>query len=215
MNCPRCSVENIDGKNFCSDCGALLTPQLIPVVRAQVEQYIREHFTDHELVDVKTTEAIAARFVKWGKWFLIPTTILVTLLGVTLGVIGIRDFADVHKAAQQAVTESNTATSKAEVATRKAQEADEKAVQAIKAIQEANAKMRVEVEAATELSANVSGMERRTAQQIADANKHIESRVTTLDKFLENANIAINEQQKKLVSTNELVTAMFSRGQVE
>ena len=216
MNCPQCNAENTEGKNFCSDCGALLTPpQLIPVIRTQVEAYIREHLKDQELVDVKTTEAIAERFVRWGKWFLIPVTILITLLGLILGVIGIRDFSNVHKAAQEAISGSNEATKKAADATAKAQEAETKAVVAINAIDAATKKLNTQVNATNALSTSLSGLETKTADQIAGANKHIESRVTELDKMVEAANKAITEQQSKLVSTNELVTAMFSKSQVE
>jgi hypothetical protein len=215
MKCPQCKAENTEGKNFCSDCGVLLTPQLIPIVRAQVEDYIKEHFKDRELVDVQTTEAIAERFVKWGKWVLIPVTVLVTLLGLILAVFGIRDFSNVHKAAQEAIIDSNEAAKKAADATAKAQEAETKAVAAIDAIDAATKKMNTQVSATNALSTSLSGLETKTAGQIADANKHIDARVTELDKMVEAANKAITEQQSKLVSTNELVTAMFSKGQVE
>ena len=99
------------------------------------------HFTRQELVDVTTTEAIAERFVKWGKWFLIPATILLTLLGLILGVVGIRDVSSVHKAAQEAITESNKATKNAVDAQAKAQEAEDKVVVAINAISEATKKI--------------------------------------------------------------------------
>jgi hypothetical protein len=215
MKCPQCNSENVDGKNFCSDCGALLTPQFITVIRAQVEEYIKEHFNEQELVDVTTTEAIAERFVRWGKWFLIPVTILLTLLGLILGVIGIRDIVDVHKAAQQAITESNGATKNAADAKIKAQEAETKAGEAINAIADATSKMEAQLASAKKLSDNVSGLEQRTAGQIANTNKRIEGRVSDLDKSIETTNKAIAEQQSKLLSTNELVTAMFSKGQVE
>ncbi|MGA9798585.1 MAG: zinc-ribbon domain-containing protein [Terriglobales bacterium] len=215
MKCPQCSAENTDGKNFCSDCGSLLTPQLLPLIRAQVDEHVREHFRDQTVVDVETTEAIAERFVKWGKWFLIPATILITLLGVTLGIFGIRDFADVHKAAQQAISESNDATKKADEAKIKAQEAEGKADGAINAIDEATKKMGKQLTEAQKLSDKVSGLENKTASQIADASKHVEGRLTELDGKVEEANKSIVQQQSKLVSTNELVTAMFSKGQVE
>ena len=85
MKCPQCQADNPEGKNFCSECGVVLAPQLIAIFRKQVEEYLREHFTDQKVVDVETTEAIAERFQKWAKWFLVPATILLTILGVTLG----------------------------------------------------------------------------------------------------------------------------------
>ena len=215
MKCPQCDGENTEGKNFCSDCGSLLTPQLIPLIRSQVEEHVREHFRDRTVVDVETTEAIAERFLKWGKWFLIPATILITLLGFTLGIIGIRDVADVHKAAQQAVSESNGATKKADEATAKAQEAEDKAGQAINAIDDATKKMGTQLNSAQKLSDKVSGLENRTAQQIAAASEHVNGRITELDGKVEAANKTIAQQQAKLVSTGELVTAMFSSSKVE
>jgi hypothetical protein len=215
MKCPQCNVENAEGKAFCSDCGSLLTPQLIPLIRSQVEKYVSDNFKDRKVVDVETTEAIAERFLKWGKWFLIPATILITLLGLTLGVFGIRDVADVHKAAQQAISESNDATKRADEAKIKAQQAEEKADQAINAIDEATKKMGTQLTEAQVLSDKVSGLEKKTASQIADASKHVEGRLTELDGKVEEANKNIVQQQSKLVSTNELVTAMFSKGQVE
>jgi hypothetical protein len=68
---------------------------------------------------------------------------------------------------------------------------------------------------ATQLSAKVSGLEARTTGQMADASKHIETRMSDLDQKVVVANNAIAAQQSKLISTNELVTAMFSKGQVE
>jgi hypothetical protein len=175
MKCPQCAAESAEGKNFCPDCGSLLSPQLVPLIRAQVAYYVKEHFNEQELVDVKTTEAIAERFVKWGKWFLVPATILITLLGLGLGLIGIRDVSDVHKAAQQAIAESNEATKNAAEAKAKAQDAEAKSGEAIKAIDEATKKMNTQLTSAQKLSDTVSGLESKTAGEIADARKHIDS----------------------------------------
>jgi hypothetical protein len=215
MECPQCASENSDGHSFCSDCGALLTPRLLPVIRTQVEEYIKEHLKDQELVDVKTTEAIAARFVKWGKWFLIPATILITLLGLTLCLLGFRDFSDVRKAAQQAITESSEATKNATDAKAKAQDAEMKAAEAIKAIGAATTTMNLQLAKAQKLSENVSGAEQKTAAQFSDAGKQVERRLSELDREVQEAHKTIAEQQTKLLSTNELVTAMFSNSQVE
>lgn len=219
MKCPQCQAEIAEGKNFCSDCGALLTPQLIPAIRTQVEGYIRERFRDQELVDVRTTEAIAERFVRWGKWFLIPATILLTMLGVILALLGLRDYREFHNTVHQATVELKPkleqAVAEADTATKKAQAAETKSDEAIKAIDAATLKMNTQLHAASALSTTVSGLETKTASQIADANKHVEGRVSELDKMVEAANKAITEQQSKLVSTNELVSAMFSKGQVE
>jgi len=90
-----------------------------------------------------------------ARWFLIPFTILITLLGITLGFIGIRDFSDVHKASQRAIAESNEAKAKA-------QEAETKAGEAIKAIGDATAKMNTQLTSTQKLSDSVSGLEKRS-----------------------------------------------------
>jgi hypothetical protein len=105
MKCSQCHAENADGKNFCSDCGSLLTPQLLPLIRSQVEEYIHETFKDRELVEIKTTEAITERFLKWGKWFLVPATILLTALGLILGFLGFRDYSEFHNTVHRATVE--------------------------------------------------------------------------------------------------------------
>jgi hypothetical protein len=184
---------------------------LAPLIRAQVEEYIGAHFRDQTVVDVETTEAIAERFVRWGRWFLLPATILFTLLGLTLGLLGIRDFSDVHKASQQAISESNEATKRAEEAKTKSQEAETKSEEAIKAIDVATANMNTQLASEQQLAAKVSGLE----SKIADASKHVEGRVTELDKSVESANKAIAEQQQKLINTNELVTLLYSKGEAE
>jgi hypothetical protein len=100
--CSQCKAENPDGKNFCSDCGSLLTPELKPLVRSQVEEYIKEHFKDRNTVDIETTQLIADRFMKWTKWFLGPATVLLAVLGLVLALLGISDYSDFHKTVQRA-----------------------------------------------------------------------------------------------------------------
>ncbi len=176
---------------------------------------MREHFKEQTVVDVETTEAIAERFQKWGKWFLVPATILLTILGVILALIGLRDYSDVHKAAQQAITTANVATKTAEEATLKAQEAKKLAADTITSIREATSTMNSQFTSAKQLSEKVSGLESKTTTQLETANKHVEDRVGELDRKVVDANKAIATQQEKLFSTNELVTAMFSKSQVE
>lgn len=215
MKCSQCATENADGTNFCATCGSVLSPQLIPLVRAQVEEYIRQNFKDQKIVDIETTEAIAGRFEKWGKWFLVPATILITLLGLLLALIGIRDISDVDKAAQKAIASTAEATKSAKGASTKAEEAQQLSMDATKAIHDATEQMKTELAKAQQLSATVSGVESRTSNQIAAANKRVDDKMGELDKKVTEANKAIAAQQSKLLSTNELLTAMFSSGQVE
>jgi predicted RND superfamily exporter protein len=220
MKCPQCAADNTEGKNFCSDCGVLLTPQLIPVIRNQVEDYIRENFKDQKLIELETTEAVATRVLKWAKiYYATPIAVLVIIFAL----LGISDYSDFHKTVQRATNdikaEGDTATNdikaQADTATKTAVEAQEKSKEAVKALNAAATAVGDRLASTQELANKLSGMESKTTTQIASASKHIEDRLTELDKKVEAANKIIAEQQSKLVSTNELVTAMFSKGQVE
>jgi hypothetical protein len=105
----------------------------------------------------------------------------------------------------------NRRSGKPIAAGKKAQDAEAKAEAAIESINTATAKMNTQLSSAQQLSTKVSRLESETANQIAGASQHIEDRVTELDKSVVSANKEIAEQQKKLTSTNELVTAMFSK----
>ena len=213
MNCPQCTADNPEGKNFCSDCGSLLTPQLKPLVRAQVEEYIQEHFKDRNVIEIETTERIATRLLKWARlYYAFPAAALVIILTL----FGVSDYSDFHKTIQRATQELkpklDRALSEADTATKKAQEAEGKSDEAVKSINAATVKLNAQVASAQQLSDRASGLESQTANQIANASKHVESRVTELDKKVEDANKEIAAQQEKLTSTNDLVKAMFSKG---
>jgi uncharacterized membrane protein YvbJ len=155
VDCPQCKADNSEGKNFCSDCGSLLTPQLKPLVRSQVEEYIQEHFKDQKVVDIETSEAIAERFLKWGKWFLIPATILLTLIGLVFALLGFSDYSHFHQTVQRAIEELkpklDRALSEADTATKKAQDAGGKSEEAVKSINAATAKLNAQVASAQQL----------------------------------------------------------------
>jgi hypothetical protein len=173
MKCPQCKAENPDGKNFCSDCAAVLEPQLIPIVRAQVEAYIKENFSkDQTVFATKTTEEIAERFLKWGKWFFVPATGLMILLGLIFGLLGYNDARDVHKAAEQAITESKAATDKAT-------EADTKSKAAVHAIETS--------EADFQRTADTVKGQYKQLQGEGDKYKQVTDRLDVLQKELSDA----------------------------
>jgi Sec-independent protein translocase protein TatA len=216
VKCPQCKADNAEGKNFCSDCGSLLTPQLKPLVRSQVEEYIQEHFKDQHIIEIETTERIATRLLKWARlYYAFPAAALVIILAL----FGISDYSHFHQTIQRATEELKPkleqALNEADTATRKAQDAEGKADAAVKSINAATAKLNAQVASAQQLSNRASGLESQTANQIAIAGKHVEERVTGLDKRVEAANKEIAIQQGKLTTTNELVTAMFSKGETE
>jgi hypothetical protein len=210
--CEQCKAENPDGKNFCSDCGFLLTPQLKPLIRSQVEEYVKEHFKDRNIVDIETTHLVADRFMKWAKWFLFPATGLLVIFAAILALLGISNYSDFHKTIRRASVE---ALSEADSATKKAKEATSRSEEAIRSFDLAEAKMDQQLGSVQRLSDKVAGMESQTANRMTTASKHVEDRVTDLDREVASANKEIAAQQSKLTSTNELVTAMFSKGQVE
>jgi hypothetical protein len=216
MKCPQCESDNVDGKTFCSECGTLLNQQLGPLIRAQVEEYLHEHFRDRSVVEIETSEAVASRVLKWAKLFYaVPVAVLIIILAL----LGISDYSQFHKTVRRATDELtpklNQAIGEADKATNKAQDAEAKSEAAINSIHNATAKMSAQLEAAQQLTNRVSGLESKNASQIVSANKHIESLVKELDTKVDDANKTIASQQAKLISTNELVTAMFSKGQVE
>jgi hypothetical protein len=57
----------------------LLELPLQSLERSQVKEYVEDHLKDRRVVEIETTEAIAARFQKWAKLFLAPATILLFL----------------------------------------------------------------------------------------------------------------------------------------
>jgi cell division protein ZapA (FtsZ GTPase activity inhibitor) len=216
LKCPKCSAENADGKNFCTDCGTLLNLQLQLLVDSQVREYVQEHLKDQNVIEIETTERIAARLLKWAKlYYAFPAAALVIILAL----FGISDYSDFHKTIRRATDELRPkleqAISESDAAHNKALEAEAKSDEAVKSIGGATAKMNAQLSSAQQLSNRVSGLESQNASQITSASRHIEERVTDLDKKVETANKEIAVQQGKLTSTNELVTAMFSKGQTE
>jgi hypothetical protein len=207
--CEQCKAENPDGTNFCSDCGSLLTPQLKLLVRSQVEESIREHLKDQNVVEIETADKIATRLLRWVKlYYAFPAAVL----AIILALLGISDYSDFHKTIHRASVE---ALSEADSASKKSKEATVRSDEAIRSINAATAQMDQQLASIQQLSNRVSGLESQTASRMTSASKHVEERVTDLDSKVESANKEIAAQQAKLTSTNELVTAMFSKGQVD
>jgi hypothetical protein len=120
VRCPQCDAENSEGKKFCADCGSLLETQLEVFIRSQVRESVQARFKDQKLVEIETTEAIVARIQKWATWFLIPATVLYTILAAILAVLGFTDYTRFHRVADAAVREATTAKDQALEAQREA-----------------------------------------------------------------------------------------------
>ena len=58
-------------------------------------------------------------------------------------------------------------------------------------------------------------MENQTTHKFADANQHVSSQVSDLDTKVAVAVADIAKQEEKLANTDELVEALFSKGEVE
>jgi len=99
--CQRCKSESPDGKRFCSECGAPLdltlvaTSQLVDAsVRTQIQSILAERYKDQKLVELETTQAIAARFSEWAKLLGFFIGIPVAVLLLILAALGIKTYSD-------------------------------------------------------------------------------------------------------------------------
>jgi len=179
MKCSHCGAENVEGKSFCADCGSLTDTHLQAFVRSQVRESVSEHFKDKRFIEVETTEAIVARLQKWGKLFLVPATILLTLLAVILALFGVSDFLDFRKRVQQA---SDRTIEDAETAKK----------QTINAI-----------------SQKLSDMDPIIKEKMSKASKGIDDRMAQLDRNIEGAKAQIADQQAKLAKNSEVLASLF------
>jgi hypothetical protein len=179
MKCPQCGAENVEGKKFCAHCGSMTDTHLEAFVRSQVRECVREHLRDQKFVEVETTEAIAARFQKWGKLFLVPATILLTLLAVILALFGVSDFLDFRKRVRQA---SDQTIEDAETAKKQTLDA---------------------------ISQKLSGMDPIIKEKMRKAGKGIDDRMAQLDRSIQGAKAQIADQQAKLAKNSEVLASLF------
>jgi hypothetical protein len=229
MNCPICNTPGPDGKKYCAECGAPLDPQtkyLESAIHRQIEDEIEKRFKDRNLVDVETTQAIAARLLVWVKMFAYPAGVVIALCVILLGFFGIERYSDLNTLVTNVEKDIKPkvvqATSDAEQAQKIANEAKAEAEDSKKTIEAATTEAKRQLGSATELAGNVralsvrvSGLEQRTSSQINDSSKRVDARVAELDQKIDAATRDISEQQQKLASTDVLVKALFSKGTTE
>src|SRR5207253_9888612 len=119
----RCKAENPGGKRFCGDCGGPLDPTLTAVsqlvdssVKEQIQSILSERYKDQKLVEIETTQAVAARLSEWTKLFGFFIGIPVAVLLLILAVLGIKSYSDfvaqIGKLQSEATAELKTAQTK-------------------------------------------------------------------------------------------------------
>jgi len=229
MNCPHCNSPSAEGKRFCADCGTPLDQQtryLETFVKAEIEQAIHEKFRDQKLVDIETSQAVAERLHGWAKLFVFFVGLPLAVLVVVLSIGGIGKYSDfknmIGSVERQLKPQIEHAKADAELAQKTAKDAKVEAEQSKKTIEEAAAEAKRQLGSATELAKNVkglsdrvAGLEQQTSTRITESSHTVDMRVAELNQKMGAASKDIAEQQKKLASTDELVKALFSKGQTE
>ena len=76
-----------------------------PEVQRAVDNAIKERLKDSKVVDMETSEAIAARLSGWAKLFAYFVGVPLAVLAATLGILGLRTFKDFSSSVAQARTE--------------------------------------------------------------------------------------------------------------
>ncbi|MGC9994617.1 MAG: hypothetical protein ABSE79_04795 [Terriglobia bacterium] len=224
MNCPRCNAPSVEGKNYCADCGTPLdaqTKQLETLVKAQVDEIIRERFKDQNVVEVETSQAIVERLSGWAKLFAFFVGVPIGLCLIWLSIAGFEKLSDfknlIARVEGQVIPKIEQAKADSEQAQKIAADAKTKAEGAEKTIEDVTTQVKKQLGSATEitksvhaLSERVSDLEKQTSTQMKDSSRRIDERVAELDRKIDAAFKDISEQQRKLTRTDELVKAMYS-----
>jgi hypothetical protein len=229
MPCPRCRSENPDGALFCGDCGFPLAPGITYLeekLERQVEKAISAKFKDQRLVALETSDIVLNRITTHAKIYLWLAGGLMTLTLAGITIVGLKKYNDFAGLVQEAQTQVrpklDAAKKEADEAERTAKEATNIAAQARIDIERARSDVQGELKKASgiaaeveTLSRRVSDLEKETTRKITDANRHVASQVSDLDGKVATALGDISKQEEKLANTDELVEALFSKGETE
>jgi hypothetical protein len=103
MDCLRCRAQNVDGKKFCGDCGAMLSSPEEERIRTLAKSILEEQFRlrDQKLLEIETADAIYDRLKKLAT----PTVLAITIAIAILGFIGYGKFNSLLDAMKVAETE--------------------------------------------------------------------------------------------------------------
>ena len=129
MKCIKCKADNTEGKNYCGDCGAPLDPSADPIkefivteLRQQIQHTFAENYKDQKVVEIETTQAIVTRLSNWAKLLGFFVGIPVTVLFLTLGFLGFKNYSDISNLIQAAKEEITPQIDKAKKQTQEAQQ---------------------------------------------------------------------------------------------
>lgn len=79
-----------------------------PNLQQRVESILKEKYKDQKVVELETSEAIVTKLMDWAKTFGLVLGIPLTILGLALGVLGIKTLSDITKLADSAKQEFAT-----------------------------------------------------------------------------------------------------------
>jgi Spy/CpxP family protein refolding chaperone len=73
-----------------------------PNLQQRVESILKEKYKDQKVVELETSEAIVTKLMDWAKTFGLVLGIPLTILGLALGVLGVKTLSDIKKLADNA-----------------------------------------------------------------------------------------------------------------
>jgi hypothetical protein len=71
-------------------------------LQQQIKSVLQEQYKDQKVVELETSEAIVTKLMDWAKTFGLVLGVPLTILGVMLGVLGIKTLSDITKLAETA-----------------------------------------------------------------------------------------------------------------
>jgi hypothetical protein len=115
ITCERCKAANQEGMRFCGECGGPLDAAfgamkefIESTLREKIREVLRDYYKDQKVVEVETSQAVAARLLDWAKLFAFFVGIPTVLLLVLLGIFGIKTYSDFSTQIEKAQIEIAT-----------------------------------------------------------------------------------------------------------
>jgi F0F1-type ATP synthase membrane subunit b/b' len=222
MKCPNCSAEALDGKRFCADCGVALSPKdqkLRTIVQQELSRSLKNDLRDGKIVERELAEGVALKVFNWARIFGAVIAVPLTLLVITLGFLGYRKYEDFTSSIDKVEAVINPkiqrAEQQAEATQRKAAEAQNVVDNALNEATTQLTSISSIRSQVTQVATRVGLVEKDTTAQIESSRNKISAQIGDVEKKLGDAVADISEQRKKLADTNELISAVFSKGVLE
>jgi hypothetical protein len=210
MYCPKCGNANPEQDKFCGQCGtpvSLTLGQLEERIQQTVETAIGTRFRDQRLVSIETADDIADRFFKRVNRYSIAAGLLMTVLLLILATLGIstyRDFAGrVRGTLDRIQPKLDEAEKRADAAIGRSQEATAK----VSEIQSLLDKTQAQV---APIMGHVQRLEQQAEMNISQANEKVTNRLNQLNDRVEKAVAEVQQEQKRVESTGDLVKTLYS-----